>query len=100
MKPILALFAFCILLPVPCSAANIERRPVPQETCIACANCFCGKNCLCPPPVPAKYLVLAVPGRWPFPGTPPERVGALGRWITGVQPRPALIAIPVDKGRE
>ena len=97
VKRIIALFLFC-LLSTPALALDATKLTVPQETCVACDNCFCGKHCLCPAPVPAKYIVAAMSGRWPFPGTAPERVGALGRWITGVQPRPLLIAIPADKG--
>jgi len=100
-QAMLALFAFCILLPVPCSAAN--RVAIPEPLCVACANCKCDRKCLCPKA--SDRYVLRDGDYWAMyfveakPKTVAEVVAGTIRWAVPHR-KPVWIAIPVDKGRE
>ncbi len=52
MRLVLALFAFCILSAT-CSAASLTDY---EPCCIACANCECDGDCLCPKD-PERYVL-------------------------------------------
>lgn len=73
-----AVMAMAVLLCAPAKAAHLQGANV---QCANCQNCNgqCA-NCSCVP------VVVDTHGAWPWQG-PFRWTGAVGRWVTGAQPR-------------